>query len=91
MKHLIICLLALILGCQSPTNSLTSDQDFRLTSDFKNYWFDGTAEISSFKLTQSRYGEPREGEAILIYVTEDFLSNEQVKANQKSNLPLLKV
>ena len=84
MKHLIICLLALILGCQSPTNSSTSDQDFRLTSDFKNYWFDGTAEISSFKLVQSRYGEAREGEAVLIFVTEDFLTKEQVKANQKS-------
>ena len=84
MKHLIICLLALILGCQSPTNSSTSYQDFRLTSDLKNYWFDGTAEISSFKLVQSRYGEAREGEAILIFVTEDFLTNEQVKANQKS-------
>ena len=84
MKHLVICLLALILGCQSPTNSSTSNQGFRLTSDLKNYWFDGTAEISSFKLVQSRYGEAREGEAVLIYVTEDFLTKEQVKANQKS-------
>ena len=44
----------------------------------------GTAELSSYQLTQSRYGSPRVGQAVLIYVTEDFLTKEQVKANKKS-------
>ncbi len=53
---------------------------------FKNYWYAGEAEISSFKLEQGRYGEIRDGKAVLIYVTEDFLPREQVKAdNQDSN------
>ena len=93
MKNTIICFLVLIFGCQTDETQINSNESFKLSSEFKTYWFDGTAEISSFKLTQSRYGEPREGEAILIYVTEDFLSNEQVKANQKSNLskPVLKL
>lgn len=43
------------------------------------YWFQGTAEISSFDLTQYRYGEPRKGEAVLIFVTEDLSEKKQVK------------
>ena len=56
----------------------------RISEQFKTHWFDGFAEISSYALNQSRYGEVREGSAVLIYVTEDFLKKEQVKANQKS-------
>jgi hypothetical protein len=84
MKQLSLCFLALYIGCQTPHTSENSSPVVDLTSDFKTYWFDGTAEISSFALTQSRYGEPREGTAVLIYVTEDFLTDAQVKANQKS-------
>ena len=56
----------------------------RISEQFKTHWFDGFAEISSYALNQSRYGEVREGSTVLIYVTEDFLKKEQVKANQKS-------
>ena len=65
----------------------------QLSQAFKTHWFDGHAEISSYELTQSRYGEQRQGKAVLIYVTEDFLAEEQVKANVKSNttIPVLKV
>ena len=58
-----------------------------LTKAFKKYWFAGDAEISSFTLTQSRYGELRSGDAVLIYVTEDFLPNIQVKANNPGRTP----
>src|SRR5690606_9294891 len=37
------------------------------------------AEISSFDLVQYRYGEPRQGETVLIFVTEDFSKKNQVK------------
>lgn len=62
------------------------------SKEFKKHWFDGRAEISSYELTHSRYGELRKGNAILIYVTEDFLTEEQVKANQKSDktVPVIK-
>ena len=64
----------------------------QLSQAFKNHWFDGFAEINSYELTQSRYGEQRLGKAVLIFVTEDFLIEEQVKANQKSKstIPVLK-
>ena len=44
----------------------------RISEQFKAHWFDGYAEISSYSIDQSRYGEIREGNAVLIYVTEDF-------------------
>ena len=64
----------------------------QLSQTFKTHWFDGFAEINSYELTQSRYGQQRKGKAVLIFVTEDFLAKEQVKANQKSKttIPVLK-
>ncbi len=55
-----------------------------LSEEFKQHWFDGYAEINSYELKQSRYGEDRNGKAVLIFVTEDFLKNVQVKADRKS-------
>ncbi|MFD2833952.1 septum formation inhibitor Maf [Gramella sp. AN32] len=68
-------------------------KDFKLTEEFKDYWFSGEAEITSYDLQQSRYGENREGETVMIFVTEDFLAEEQVKANSgsASNIPVLKL
>jgi hypothetical protein len=48
-------------------------------SDFKSFWYAGKAEVSSYQLTQARYGELRKGEAELIFVTEDFSCSKQVK------------
>ena len=64
----------------------------QLSQTFKNHWFDGFAEINSYELIQSRYGQQRKGKAVLIFVTEDFLAKELVKANQKSKttIPVLK-
>ncbi|WP_242121345.1 septum formation inhibitor Maf [Aestuariivivens sediminicola] len=53
-----------------------------LSEEFKDYWYSGEAEISSYRLEQARYGEIRQGKAVLIYVTEDFLPDKQVKAEQ---------
>jgi hypothetical protein len=86
-KTIYISLFLIALGGVGCENSFpgTTSSTFALDEGFKSYWFDGTAEISSFQLTQSRYGAPREGSAVLIFVTEDFLKEEQVKANQKSD------
>ncbi len=63
------------------------------SQEFKDYWYAGKAEISSYKLEQARYGEIRNGKAVLIYVTEDFLPNIQVKADNQNpkNIPVLKL
>jgi hypothetical protein len=44
----------------------------------RDFWFNG-AEISSFELSQSRYGKNHPGHAELIFVTEPFLTGKQVK------------
>lgn len=64
-----------------------------LSEEFKKYWYAGNAEITSYQLEQARYGEIRKGTAVLIYVTEDFLPKEQVKADAQhsKNIPVLKL
>ncbi len=61
--------------------------------EFKKYWYVGNAEITSYQLTQARYGELREGNAVLVYVTEPFLADKQVKADKpnKNNISVLKL
>jgi hypothetical protein len=46
---------------------------------FKDYWYAGKAEITTYKLDQARYGELHEGTAILLFVTEDFSRQKHVK------------
>ncbi|WP_378175136.1 septum formation inhibitor Maf [Aquimarina sp. SS2-1] len=74
-------------------NKLLSKPAKELSSEFKEYWYAGNAEITSYKLDQARYGEIREGKAVLIYVTEDFLPKVQVKADYQNdkNIPVLKL
>ena len=65
----------------------------KLSDDFKSYCYSGQAEITSYKLEQARYGELRQGNAVLVYVTEPFLTIEQVKAdrNNTDNISVLKL
>ncbi|WP_229724626.1 septum formation inhibitor Maf [Winogradskyella forsetii] len=100
-----IALLVTLLSCKenntstsenktiSQTKTQPSTPKTKLSSEFKDYWYNGEAEITSYKLEQARYGEIREGTAVLIFVTEDFLPEEQVKADNYSenNIPVLKL
>lgn len=105
---IIFCSLLLCSGCKKeeqsqepiiteedlkPNNPETFDEPKPLTKQFKDYWYAGEAEISSYDLEQYRYGEKRTGSAVLIYVTEPFLKNKQVKSNKSNpeNIPVLKL
>ncbi|MFT5862208.1 MAG: hypothetical protein ACI828_000854 [Flavobacteriales bacterium] len=79
-------------GTSIEKNTLPQEKR-EISQDFKDYWYAGTAEITSYRLEQARYGEMREGTAALIFVTEDFLPKEQVKADRskESNIPVLKL
>lgn len=46
---------------------------------FKKQWYAGVAEITRYELKQARYGDVHQGDAVLIFVTEDFLVRDQVK------------
>ncbi len=58
-----------------------------------DYWYQGKAEISSYQLEQARYSDIHPGEAVLVFVTEDFLTDKQVKNDNytnKNSAPILK-
>jgi hypothetical protein len=79
----------LTLGCQAQSQEET--HAYRLPNDFANYWYAGKAEIASYDLQQSRYGEIHTGHAVLIFVTEDFSKSKQVKLDYPQNTPRDKV
>ena len=91
--------LFVFVGCKNSENNLIPASQNEnaikrdLPEEFKTYWYDGTAEITSYDLMQERYGELRKGKAVNIFVTEDFLSETQVKADNDSekNIPVLKL
>jgi len=49
---------------------------------FWGHWSDGRAELSGYHLVQPRYGEMREGHAVLIVVTEPFSRSKGVKVDR---------
>ncbi len=53
--------------------------NFTAPQNFRDYWYNGQAEISRYKLDQVQYGAINPGEAVLIFVTEDFRTDKQVK------------
>lgn len=87
-----LLLAALTLSCGGETTSssstattpeapeLPSPESFAEDhTDFASYWHQGVAELSRYSLRQARYGETHEGEAVLVFVTEPFLPDAQVK------------
>ena len=108
MKHQTLTLLSAIILCFACQNDKRASEKILALNDdtatmsyetkelpeaFKKYWYSGEAEITAFELEQERYGEIRKGKAVLVYVTEDFLPEKQVKADgySKSNIPILKL
>jgi hypothetical protein len=94
----------LALGCQEgsappsfdPTDSsLPSPESFsKQHPSFDRYWHQGKAELTRYALRQARYGDVHDGEAVLIFVTEDFLAKPQVKhesGDAAGALPILKL
>lgn len=77
-------------GCQTaPKENLRhrmAEPDYQIPQNFGDYWYQGKAEVTSFKLTQSRYGAPRQGHAVQVFVTEDFDSKNQVKVEKPKSI-----
>lgn len=86
--------LILLIGCQAESSDFSPDQ-FPNHDELqtRNTWMDGTAEISSFRLTQAHYGKTYSGEAVMIFVSEPFLPNKHVKdeANTEKGIDVLKL
>ena len=65
-----------------------------INQEFRSYWLSGTAEISRYELKQARYGELHKGNAVLIFVTEEFLPGLHVKyehGTHPDRVPVLKL
>lgn len=77
-------LLFSILGCHS---ILAANEQ-----KINDFWFNG-AEINRYDLTQARYGQQHPGHAEFIFVTEPFLTDQQVKQEYGNGLatPVLKL
>ena len=83
-----VLLLIAVLGCSADTDSqnrnslnrsVSLNEPAPLNDEFGDYWYQGDAELTSYTLEQARYGEIHEGHAVLIFVTEDFSKEKQVK------------
>lgn len=95
-KAVFFLMVMILVGCnttEKETTSLPQTKERTISKDFDSYWFQGQAEITSYSLQQERYGEMMEGRAVLVYVTEDFLPEAQVKANEQNpeNFTVLKL
>lgn len=73
----ILLLAAIVQSCESSQSS--GEESWPVSQQFSDYWYQGKAEISSYKLEQARYGALNEGSAVLIFVTEDFSQEKHVK------------
>ncbi len=60
---------------------------FASADSFGDYWYQGKAEITSYELSQARYGEIHQGQAVLIFVTEDFSASKHVKLDRPERSP----
>lgn len=83
-------------GCGSADSkeSKKSNLPSEDAAGFNSYWYAGQAEITRYELEQARYGEMRKGDAVLIFVTEDFLRDKQVKhefGDAAQAVPVLKM
>lgn len=92
LKSLFFFIFLIGLSCSfvQPNNEPQLDET---NPKFYEYWGNGQAEITSFELEQARYGEIRKGEAVQIFVVEDFSRSKQVKLDnpQKNKLDAVKI
>ncbi|MCB0487884.1 MAG: hypothetical protein KDC99_05380 [Cyclobacteriaceae bacterium] len=72
-------LITVVIACNQRALSQNDNTSLYDTEAFKNYWYAGKAEVNAYNLDQSRYGENRDGKAMLIFVTEGFSKSKQVK------------
>ena len=84
----LLVLTAGLAACSSPNPSDPAEESTPVeTASFaptdpaqiRSYWYAGDAEITSYTLTQARYGELRQGDAVIVFVTEPFSKSKHVK------------
>ncbi len=89
-------LILLLSSCQArqkeeKKTSPSPEPEAPASKAFSDYWYQGKAELSRFELEQARYGEVHTGNAVMIFVTEDLLTETQVKQEQATEEEATKV
>ena len=75
-----LCLLLLPACIEiTPDEGAMTMQTARVDNSWDKYWYAGDAEVNVFEVEQARYAEVHPGTAVLVFVTEDFLTEKQVK------------
>lgn len=83
MKKDVLALSLALLPALAPARAAAQAPAAATTQapDFWKHWGDGKAELNGYRLTQPRYGSPRAGTAVYVFVTEDFSDSLRVKAD----------
>lgn len=81
-----VILLYTLLACYKDQRDTKTDPPLYQTDEFRKYWHSGLAEVNSYTLSQSRYGENRDGTAVLIFVTEDISKKDHVKLDDAESV-----
>ncbi len=72
-----------------------AESSIEIDSIFNAYWYGNKAEVKTYNLVQSRYGELHEGIATVIFVAQPFLKGKGVKPDKynssKDQVPVLKM
>ena len=84
--YIAIASTVLTLGC-SPATTQTNNTSLPLGK----LWYEGKAEVSTYTLSQNRYQDVHPGTATIIYVTEDFLPDKNVKNESYTSNNSIKV
>jgi len=82
-----------IFSCEAPLEDVlldTPSDEIEISESTpvgldKAYWYSGKAEVSKYELKQNRYRDVHDGELVTIFVTEDFLTDKQVKNDTYTN------
>ena len=57
------------------------------SATFESHWQDGKAELNGYRYTITRYGQPRRGTAVMVFVTEPFSEAKRVKVDDPAANP----
>jgi hypothetical protein len=74
-----------VIGAAAATGSAHAATPAATT--FESHWEDGKAELNGYRYSVTRYGTPRRGTAIMVYVTEPFSTTKIVKVNDPKKAP----
>ncbi len=78
---------AVSCGAEAPLYGATAVARTAADPEFGAYWHDGKAELDGYRLTVERYGHPRRGRAVAVYVTEPFSRSKHVKLDDPAKAP----